>query len=155
MAPFTLHMPYALSHRRSSDPESRPAKNTAPSETPVSAPQSRLPAITTSGISTPNQSRAISPISQILSNATSDRHSAPVSPVLSQEAIFRGVLDAAAVQAGSPIKPLQTQREKFKARLRRLLLQKWVLKVLLGKQLANLVYPWVHPTTSFGGLSTM
>ena len=60
-----------------------------------------------------------------------------------------------ATQALPPVEAPTTKREKLKSRMRRAVLRKFVLKMMLGDQVTEWVYPWIHPKARARHWSTM
>ncbi|KAK5942107.1 hypothetical protein PMZ80_006060 [Knufia obscura] len=104
-----------------------------------------------SGTSSPPA--AALPFDQILSQANSQQAFNLPSGVLSREAVAREALNLAVQTLPQDEEPPKG-KAKAKSRIRRLLLSKFVLKMLLGRTLADWVYPWIHPKAR-PGQSTM
>ena len=104
-----------------------------------------------SGASSPPA--AITPLNQVLSNANAQQENSLLSGISSPEAVAREALDLATNALPENTEPPKG-KAKFKSRLRRALLPRFVLNMLLGKTLADLIYPWIHPKAR-SGVSTM
>jgi len=106
-----------------------------------------------SGSDTSDTPVAVSPLNQVLLQANSRQAFDFHSGILSREAVARQALDIAAQALPHNDEPPKG-KAKFKSRIRRALLNNFVLKMMLGKTLAEYVYPWIHPKAR-SGRSTM
>lgn len=120
-------------------------------------PTPRMPAIALSGATTPGGQN--NPISEILAGAGSAQQQAVQAAshlpssinnvtdmVPTQEAAMAQGLNLAGTAAQAlPHEEPKTPSAKVKAKMRRMLLRKFVLRLILGKRVANLVHPLINP----------
>lgn len=149
-------IPTPFHHLPLSTPQSPALNPQQRAEAKRSTSDSRLnlarPNITISGTSTPTRAMPMSPMSGVLSNVTSNTQIPGPDGILSREAVYAEAFNAATRALPQDAKP-QCGKDKFKAKLRRALLRRFILRMLIGKGPADFVYPWLHPKA--GGFSTM
>lgn len=139
--PTPFHLPLSTPQSPAVKPQQRAEINRTTSDSNLNFAR---PNITISGVSTPTQPMPMSPMSGILSNVTSNGQNRGPEGMLSREAVYTEAFNAAIRAFPLEEKP-KRGRDKLKAKIRRVLLRKFMLRMLLGKGPADFVYPWLHP----------
>ena len=113
--------------------------------------QMQRPPITITGTSTPTLPVILSPAS-VLSDVVSAAQNNDPQRMLSREALFAEAFNAASRALPQDDKP-PSFKDKLKSRIRRALLRKFILRMLIGKNAADFIYPWIHPSARASGFA--
>lgn len=116
----------------------------------------QMPAITLSGATTPGGHNNL--LSEILAGGSAQQQATQAAGNLSssaggltemapsQEAVIaQGLGLATGAAQGLPVAEPKTPSAKVKAKMRKMLLRKFILRLILGKKVANLVHPLINP----------